>query len=166
MGLAGMYIVEDEFERNLPLPKGQYDVPLILRDAFFEQTGDDAKLVFDNRNERSTYGDVALVNGVPWPRMEVANRKYRFRLLNASASRNFQLALSQDIKRLTLGETMIVIGSDGGLLETPVKLTTPYQTLEIGMAERYEIVIDFSKYKVNDSVYLKNIGFTGSIDTQ
>lgn len=165
MGLAGMYIVEDEFERNLPLPKGQYDVPLILRDAFFEQTGDDAKLVFDNRNERSTYGDVALVNGVPWPRMEVANRKYRFRLLNASASRNFQLALSQDLKRLTLGETIMVIGSDGGLLETPVKLTTPYQTLEIGMAERYEIVIDFSKYKVNDSVYLKNIGFTGSIDT-
>ena len=45
MGLAGMYIVEDEFERNLPLPKGQYDVPLIIRDAFFKQTDDDAKLI-------------------------------------------------------------------------------------------------------------------------
>jgi FtsP/CotA-like multicopper oxidase with cupredoxin domain len=24
MGLLGMYIVEDEFEQNLPLPKGKY----------------------------------------------------------------------------------------------------------------------------------------------
>ena len=165
MGLAGMYIVEDEFERNLPLPKGQYDVPLILRDAFFEQQGDDAKLIFDNRNEISTYGDVAIINGVPWPKMEVANRKYRFRLLNASASRGFQLALSRELDRLTLGETMVVIGSDGGLLEDPVKITTPYQTLKLDMAERYEIIIDFSKYEVGESVYLKNIGFTGSIDT-
>lgn len=165
MGLAGMYIVEDEFERNLPLPKGQYDVPLILRDAFFEQIDDDAKLVFDNRGERSTYGDVALVNGVPWPRMSVANRKYRFRLLNASPSRGFQLALSRDVNRLTLGEKMVVIGSDGGLLETPVELSTPYQRLKIDMAERYEIVIDFSQYEVGESVYLKNIGFSGSIDT-
>ena len=165
MGLAGMYIVEDEFERNLPLPKGQYDVPLILRDAFFEQTGDDAKLIFDNRGERSTYGDVALVNGIPWPKMEVANRKYRFRLLNTSPSRGFQLALSRELHRLTLGETMIVIGSDGGLLDAPVKLTTPYQTLKLDMAERYEIIIDFSQYEVGESVYLKNIGFTGSIDT-
>ena len=164
MGLAGMYIVEDEFERNLPLPKGQYDVPLILRDAFFEQIDDDAKLIFDNRNERSTYGDVALVNGVPWPQMDVANRKYRFRLLNTSASRGFQLALSRDVERLTLGEKIVVIGSDGGLLETPVELTTPYQTLKLDMAERYEIIIDFSQYEIGESVYLKNIGFSGSID--
>ncbi|WP_071783225.1 multicopper oxidase family protein [Rubidibacter lacunae] len=165
MGLAGMYIVEDEFERNLPLPKGQYDVPLILRDAFFAQTGNNAELVFDNRNERSTYGDIPLVNGVPWPKMEVANRKYRFRVLNASASRAFQLALSRKADRLTLGEKIAVIGSDGGLLEAPVVLTTPYQTLEIGMAERYEVIIDFSQYEVGESVYLRNIGFTGSIDT-
>ena len=46
MGLAGMYIVEDELERSLSLPQGEYDVPLILRDAFFEQNGNDAKLVF------------------------------------------------------------------------------------------------------------------------
>ena len=164
MGLAGMYIVEDKFERDLPLPKGEYDVPLILRDAFFEQKGDDAKLIFDNRGKRSTYGDVALVNGVPWPHMKVANRKYRFRLLNASASRAFQLALSRKLDRLTLGETMQVIASDGGLLAKPVKLTTPYQTLKLGMAERYEIIIDFSQFEVGESVYLKNIGFTGSID--
>ncbi|NER79996.1 MAG: multicopper oxidase domain-containing protein [Leptolyngbya sp. SIO1D8] len=161
-GLAGMYIVEDQIERDLPLPKGPYDVPLILQDAFFDTSG---HMVFDDRGERSLYGDVALVNGVPWPRMEVANRKYRFRILNASGSRGYNLALSQDEKRLTLGDTLVVIGSDGGLLGAPVEVKTPYQVLEIGMAERYEVIIDFSRYSVGSSVYLKNLGFTGSIDT-
>lgn len=160
-GLAGMYIVEDQVERDLPLPKGAYDVPLILQDAFFDVDG---HMVFDDRHQRSLYGDVAMVNGVPWPRMEVANRKYRFRVLNASGSRSYNLALSQDERRLTLGDTLVVIGSDGGLLETPVEVKTPYQVLKIGMAERYEIVIDFSRYPVGSSVYLKNLGFTGSID--
>lgn len=164
MGLAGMYIVEDGFELDLPLPKGEYDVPLIIRDAFFEQNGSDAKLVFDNRGEKSTYGDVALVNGVPWPKMEVARRKYRFRLLNTSPSRGYQLALSREEDRMTVGEKMVVIGSDGGLLEKPVTLTSPYPALKLDMAERYEIIIDFSDYEINDCVYLKNIGFSGSID--
>src|SRR5215472_7083951 len=35
-----------------------------------------------------------LVNGVPWPRMEVATHKYRFRVLNGSNARLFQLAPS------------------------------------------------------------------------
>lgn len=161
-GLAGMYIVEDEFERDLPLPKGPYDVPLILQDAAFAPDG---RMIFDDRAQRSLYGDVALINGVPWPRLEVANRKYRFRILNASGSRGYNLALSQDERRLTLGETLIVIGSDGGLLGAPVEVKTPYQVLEIGMAERYEVIIDFSRYPVGSSLYLKNIGFTGSIDT-
>lgn len=161
-GLAGMYIVEDEVERDLLLPQGAYDVPLILQDAFFAADG---QMIFDDRGHRSTYGDVALVNGVPWPRMEVANRKYRFRILNASASRGYNLALSRDENRLTLGETLIVIGSDGGLLDRPVEVKTPYQVLEIGMAERYEVVIDFSRYPIGSSVYLKNLGFTGSIDS-
>lgn len=168
MGLAGMYIVEDDFEKQLPLPKGEYDVPLLIRDAFFQMDPSDstnAQLVFDNRQERSVYGDVSLVNGVPWPKMEVANRKYRFRILNISPSRGFQLVLSREQDRLTLDETMVVIGSDGGLLENPVDITSPYQTLKLDMAERYEVVIDFANYPIGSSVYLKNIGFSGSIDT-
>ncbi|MGF1569874.1 MAG: multicopper oxidase family protein [Nodosilinea sp.] len=161
-GLAGMYIVEDQIEQELSLPRGPYDIPLILQDGFFAIDG---QMVFNDRGERSLYGDVALVNGVPWPRMAVANRKYRFRLLNASASRGYNLALSQDEQRLTLGETLTVIGSDGGLLTAPVEVKTPYQVLRIGMAERYEVIIDFSRYPVGTSLYLKNLGFTGSIDT-
>jgi spore coat protein A, manganese oxidase len=38
-------------------------------------------------------GAVVLVNGVPWPRFEVATRKYRFRILNGSNATAFELAL-------------------------------------------------------------------------
>ncbi|MDJ0737840.1 MAG: multicopper oxidase family protein [Nostocaceae cyanobacterium] len=161
MGMAGMYIVEDKFELDLPLPKGNYDVPLIIQDARF---AGDGKLIFDDNSERSLYGDVILVNGVPWPYMQVANRKYRFRILNASVSRNYQLALSQKAEGLTIGEKLIVIASDGGLLSEPVELTTPFQTLGIGVAERYDVIIDFSQYPENSQVFLRNIGFTGSLD--
>lgn len=156
-----MYIVEDQYELDLPLPKGDYDVPLILQDKFFATDGE---LIFDDRNQRSTYGDVILVNGVPWPRMEVANRKYRFRALNASASRNYQLALSRDAQSLTIGDKLIVIGSDGGLLSEPVEIKTPFQNLRIGMAERYEFIIDFSQYPIGTQLFLRNVGFTGSVD--
>jgi FtsP/CotA-like multicopper oxidase with cupredoxin domain len=162
MGLAGMYIVEDVVERNLPLPKGEYDIPLILQD---KQFATDGSLVFNNLAQRSIYGDVMLVNGVPWPRLEVANRKYRFRIVNASASRNYGLMLSREAERQSLGDELIVIGSDGGLLGEPVTLKAPLQSLPVAMAERYEVIIDFSRYPVGSKVYLRNVGFTGTIDT-
>ncbi len=162
MGLAGMYIVEDEFDRNLRLPQGEYDIPLILQDKRF---GADGKLIFDDGDGRSVYGDIILVNGVPWPRLEVANRKYRFRLLNASASRHFNLVLSRFPEGQTSGDKIILIGSDGGLLSSPVAFKAPYQTLPIVIAERYDIIIDFSEYPIGSQVYLRNVGFTGTIDT-
>ena len=143
MGLAGMYIVSDEEERQFNLPQGEYDVPLILQDL---RLADDGSLIFNDRGQRSLYGDISLVNGVPWPCMKVARRKYRFRVLNASTSRTFDLVLSQKENRLTAGDRMYVIGSDCGLLETPVELTSPLQTLVIAPAERYEFIIDFSQY--------------------
>ncbi|MDJ0582080.1 multicopper oxidase domain-containing protein [Crocosphaera sp.] len=162
MGLAGMYIVEDQYELDLPLPKGEYDIPLILQDKQFAVDG---SLIFDDLNQRSLYGDVMLVNGVPWPRLPVERRKYRFRILNASASRNYHLVLSRYEESQSLGDEMIVIGSDGGLLSSPVSLTSPFPTLRVAMAERYDIIIDFSEYPLGSEVYLRNIGFTGSIDT-
>lgn len=143
MGLAGMYLVQDQEELNLPLPKGDYDVPLIIQDKQFGSSGN---LIFDDQGEKSQYGDVILVNGVPWPKMQVANRKYRFRILNGSVSRSYQLALST-------GEPLIVIGTDAGLMGAPA----PVKDMRIGMAERYEVVIDFSKYKVGTKITLQNL---------
>ncbi len=159
MGLAGMYIVEDEKERELNLPQGEYDVPLILQDL---RLADDGSLIFNDRGQRSLYGDVSLVNGVAWPCMKVAKRKYRFRVLNASSSRTYDLVLSRKEDRLTSGERIYVIGSDCGLLGAPVELTSPLQTLAIAPAERYEFVIDFSQYDSGKDLYLRSPGLINS----
>ncbi len=91
MGLAGTYLVQDQLELDLPLPKGEYDVPLLIQDKQFSTSG---KLIFDDQGQDSQFGDVILVNGVPFPKMQVANRKYRFRILNGSISRSYGLSLS------------------------------------------------------------------------
>jgi spore coat protein A len=142
MGLAAMYIQHDDLELGLPIPHGRYDVPLILRDAMFTNKG---ALIFDDNSESSAFGDVILANGKPWPVMKVERRKYRFRILNASISRSFLLKLST-------GDPMYVIGTDGGLMPAP----QPTTTLRHGPAERYEVVIDFAKYKVGQRVILQS----------
>lgn len=160
MGLAGMYIVEDEEERRLNLPSGEFDVPLMLQDANLDR---EDQLLFYDRGEVSQYGDIILVNGVPWPHMKVARRKYRFRVLNASTSRAFQLVLSQQEDGLTPKDWLYVIGTDCGLMEKPVKVgfdlssnENSANVLQIWPAERYEFVIDFSKYPIGTQLYLKN----------
>ena len=150
MGLAAQYILHSDAELALPIPHGQYDVPMILKDAMFQENGD---LVIDDNNENGIYGDVILVNGVPWPRMEVEPRKYRFRVLNASVSRSYDLSLDT-------GEPLTVIGTDGGLMPAP----QPCAHVKVGMAERYEIVIDFSKYQPGQKVTLKNRSPKNNID--
>jgi spore coat protein A, manganese oxidase len=77
--------------------------------------------------------------------MKVKRRKYRFRLLNASVSRSHNLFLDS-------GDAMTVIGTDAGLVEHPIRVTS----LRAAMAERYEIVIDFSKYPVGRRIVLGN----------
>jgi len=150
MGLAGMYLVtgnirsSDNVDLDQLLPKGQYDVPLIIQDKIFASNG---SLIYDDQGQKSLFGDVILVNGAPWPKMEVANRKYRFRVLNGSNSRSYKLALSTD-------DDLIVIGTDASLLATPARV----KNMRLGMAERYEIIIDFSKYPIGTKVVLQNLG--------
>ena len=150
MGLAAQYILHDPLEQALPIPHGQYDVQMTLKDVMFQQNGD---LVIDDNDESGIYGDVILVNGVPWPKMEVEPRKYRFRFLNASVSRSYDMSLDT-------GEPLIVIGTDGGLMPRPQYCSH----VKIGMAERYEIVIDFAKYKPGQQVVLKNTSPKNNID--
>jgi manganese oxidase len=77
----------------------------------------------------------------------VERRKYRFRILNASVSRFFKIALSD-------GSPMIQIANDGNLLPRPVTLTA---LDEMGIAERYDIVIDFSRYSIGQKVHMVNL---------
>jgi spore coat protein A len=150
MGLAAMYILHDDHELSLPIPHGRYDIPLVIKDALFTKSG---ALIFDDHGESGLFGDVVLVNGVPWPKMKVERRKYRFRILNASISRSYNLALDS-------GEPITVIASEGGLYPVP----QPVTSYRHGMAERYEVVIDFEKYKVGQRVVLRNLGLPNNVD--
>ena len=155
-GLAGLHIIRDDEEDALPLPKGEKDVPLMICDRSFDEDGSflypslDSSLR-DNPGVEDAYmdgvlGDTILVNGAPWPVLEVSNTKYRFRILNASNARRYELALES-------GNTpFIQIGSDGGLLGAPVV----HRTIRIAQAERFDVVVDFSKYNVGDEITLKN----------
>ncbi|GAB3078580.1 multicopper oxidase family protein [Pedococcus soli] len=142
MGLAAQYHLHDPLERSLPIPHGEFDVPLIVSDAMFRNDG---SLLWNNNDESGMYGDVILVNGRPWPVMKVKRRKYRFRLLNASISRSYAWSLDS-------GEPFTVIATDGGFMPSPQVV----KSFRHGMAERYEVVIDFSKYPVGRRVVLKN----------
>ncbi|MER5674814.1 multicopper oxidase family protein [Pseudonocardia alni] len=150
MGLAAQYHLYDPQERALPLPKGRYDVPLIIRDAIFAADG---SLRFDDRLHSGVAGDVILVNGRPWPVMDVERRKYRFRILNGCAGRGLRLTLST-------GDPLVVIATDGGLVPVP----QPVTQLRQGMAERYEVVVDFAKYPVGTLVDLRNLSVPNTVD--
>ena len=69
----------------------------------------------------------------------------------------------------TKGDTayqLAVVGSDAGLLAEPAYLTAPVP-LRIGVAERYGVIIDFSKFpKDVKQVYLKNLAFPFNLGTE
>src|SRR5215813_1061625 len=141
---------------NLRLPSGRasvsgkswgnldYDVNLMLAEKAWDAEG---QLAMDIFEFDGFIGDRMTVNLTYKPFMEVERRKYRFRILNGSVSRFFKIALSD-------GSTMIQIANDGNLLPNPVVLT---QLDEQGIAERYDIVIDFSRYSVGQSVWMVNL---------
>ena len=129
-GLAAMYVIHDKQEQTL-LPSGQFDIPLLVNDALF---GEDGQLLFENNSGSGLWGDVILVNGRPWPVMKVQRRTYRFRLLNSSISRSYTWRLSN-------GMPLQVVATDGGIMPKGVAVTS----MRHGGAERYEVVIDFSK---------------------
>src|SRR5919107_24671 len=160
MGLAAQYhLVDEQLERDLGIPRydrekarlgrPQYEFPLIISDVMFAANG---QLMWDDDGESGVYGDVILVNGVPWPTMKVEPRKYRFRVLNGSLARGYTLKLSN-------GKPFTVIATDGGFMPKPQTVTT----LTIGMAERYEIVIDFADLK-GTKVQLLNGGVKNARD--
>src|SRR4051794_20842004 len=159
MGLAAQYILHDPWERGLGIPVGPnnpYDVGLTIRDAIF---GVDGQLVYNDNSESSVMGDVVLVNGRPWPTMKVEPRKYRFRILNASVSRSYRFALTQADTTLREDLPMTMIATDGGLMPAPQSVAS----WRHGMAERYEVIIDFAPFK-GKKLYLKNLGLPNNVD--
>ncbi len=141
---------------NLRLPSGSlldfgnldFDVNLIVSDAAFDQTG---QYFFDIFTTDGFLGDVPFVNFAYAPFMEVLPRKYRFRILNACMSRFLQLALADSSGNAV---PFTFIANDGNLVVNPIPLTVLDQQ---GVAERYDIVVDFSTFRIGDTVRLVNI---------
>jgi spore coat protein A, manganese oxidase len=158
-GLAGFYMIHDAIEDELPLPKGDKDIPLMIADRIFNEDGSffypslDPTLKeqgLQNGYHDGVQGNTILVNGAPFPFLEVSNTRYRFRFLNASNRRIYRLALDPPPSE---GAAFIQVGSDGGLLSAPF----PQTKLLISPAERFDVVIDFSRYAVGTQVVLKNL---------
>jgi FtsP/CotA-like multicopper oxidase with cupredoxin domain len=141
-GLYAQYHLHDPAELEL-LPQGEYDVPLTVVDAMFAADG---SLAYDDNSESGLWGDVILVNGQPWPVMQVKRRVYRFRVLNASISRSYRFALDN-------GDPVTIVATDGGLMPRSREVT---QWRHAG-AERYEVLIDFRRYRPGQRVVLRNL---------
>lgn len=80
-GLAGFHIVHDAEEDALPLPRGDRDIPLMITDRSFAADGSLLYPALDHTALRlpgvpdsymgGVFGDVILVNGTPWPVLDV-----------------------------------------------------------------------------------------------
>ncbi len=134
-GLFGFFLVRDPGEDALGLPRGRYEVPLVVCDRLFLADG---QLHYpSSKNDASpwvpeVYGDVALVNGRLFPYLEVEPRTYRLRVLNASNTRSYVFSLSS-------GRPFRQIGTDQGLLPAPVAM----KSLTLAPAERVDVLVDF-----------------------
>jgi FtsP/CotA-like multicopper oxidase with cupredoxin domain len=163
-GLAGFHLIRDDEEVALPLPRGDRDVPLLITDRSFAADGTMPYPSADPTGQHpgvtepymdGVLGDVILVNGAPSPVAAVRRLRYRYRLLNASNARNYQLRLDPPPPG---GSGFVQIGSDGGLLDRP----RTHDVLAIAPAERFDIVIDFARYPAGTRVKVLNDLGTGS----
>ncbi len=141
-GLAGFYLIRDDWELSLNLPSGAYEVPIVIQDRMFTADGE---LYYPSTPEEpgapdpsvlpEFFGDVVLVNGMAWPYLDVEPRKYRLRFLNGSDSRFYSMWIAG-------GPMLTQIGTDNGLLYQPV----PVDKLTLGPGERADVVVDFSNW--------------------
>ncbi|HTC48849.1 MAG TPA: multicopper oxidase [Candidatus Aquilonibacter sp.] len=152
-GLAGFYLIRHSEEEDLNLPSGPYEIPLMIQDRSFAADGTLLYPPAPNGTHpawmQEFFGNVICVNGKAAPYLEVEPRKYRFRIVNGSNSRFYHLALmpadasGKPNGKITDAPPFIQIGSDGGLLPTPLRL----HYLIVSPGERFDIIIDFSEHK-------------------
>lgn len=151
-GLAGALFVNDAEESALELPSGDYEIPLVIQDRTFDNQN---QLVYGRGMHvgmMGFYGDRVLVNGQPDVQLNLASRAYRLRVMNGSNARIYKLGWDD-------GTPLTVIGTDGGLLESPQIL--PYVMLAPG--ERLDIWADFSGREVGAQLAMRSLAFSGAL---
>lgn len=166
-GLAAFYLIRDAYDSGvagtgLDLPSGTYEVELAIQDHQFDTNGqlffpagEAAGLNGTPPNPETHpfwipefFGDAIVVNGKTWPYLSVEPRRYRFRILNACNARFLELRIARSSDRP--GPVISQIGTDGGLLDTPVALRDRGKrrngSLLLAPAERADIIIDFADF--------------------
>jgi FtsP/CotA-like multicopper oxidase with cupredoxin domain len=172
-GLEAFYLIRGDGDDGIAgpgkLPAGRQEVELLVQDREFDTHG---QLLFpdgypagidgplQDANVHPFWmpeflGDVIVVNGKSWPKLNVAPKRYRFRLLNGANVRFFNLQLCVEGAGATPNSPhstcnadehpipFYAIGNDGGLLDAPVKI----DHLLISPAERYDLVVDFAAFR-------------------
>jgi spore coat protein A len=149
-GLFGLFLIRDDHEDALNLPKGRYEIPLVIYDRSFRMDG---SLDYPDSGMPNmpwvpeAFGEAMMVNGKLFPYLDVEPRRYRFRILNAANGRFFHLALSNRQK-------FFEIGTDQGLLPGPVEL----DNFVIAPGERYDLIVDFAGHD-GESIVLTSDAF-------
>lgn len=153
-GLITQYWVRDEWDTGdqnnpLGLPYGDYEIPLTIQDKMFWDDGMPrfyaTPTVPRNWWQGGFCGDVMCVNGKVWPNLDVDRGLYRFRILNGASLNTYTFHFSNRMG-------FHVIGTDGGLLDKPVYA----EQLTVGVAERFDILVDFSGLEPGTRIQLMN----------
>jgi bilirubin oxidase len=135
-GAAGLIIVRDSSENELNLPRtyGKDDFPIIVQSQ-----------QFDSMNQimhRGMEDSILLVNGTLNPFLNVPAQVVRLRLLNASQERTFNFGFTNNLD-------FYVIGTDGGLLKTPVST----KRVRLSPGERAQVLLNLNDLKGKE-IYL------------
>ncbi|KAH9300961.1 hypothetical protein KI387_012544, partial [Taxus chinensis] len=148
-GLLGAYVIRNpKVEKPLNLPSGRrYDRFLFIFDRSFTKNGS----IYLNSTgnypavhpqwQPAYFGDAIIVNGKVWPYMKVKRRKYRFRIVNSSNARFYNLTLSN-------GLNLTHIGSDSAYLPRPVTL----KQYVLSPSEIADIIIDFGQSSTHSAI--------------
>ena len=176
-GLAANYFLRDSVEDGLNLPKSAYEIPLVIQDKSFNEDGSlhyDSNALLNPDGTQQTvagnpvftsnpefFGNVITVNGKAWPKLEVEPRKYRFRMLNASDSRFYNIWLERSDGLPLPAAAITQIGNDGGLMPAAVNIgSSPGNGLLLALAERADVIIDFSQFPAATSITVRNDAHT------
>ncbi|MGE3172753.1 MAG: multicopper oxidase family protein [Planctomycetota bacterium] len=152
------------WRRSLNLPDGDQEIEIVIQDRLFDTNGQwyfptpDAMtggMGGHGPTEAHPFwipeflGDAIVVNGKTWPYLEVQPRRYRFRFLNGSNARFYSMDLV-DVATGAPGPVFWQIGSDGGLLDRPVKIdpndARDPRKLLMAPGERVDLIVDFSGF--------------------
>ena len=170
-GLQGMFIVTDAHDRDLDLPKGRHDVPLLVSDRSFgagnrlsnpfaagpQMVHRHGEMFFTGPNappDDAVTGTHVLVNGRYLPHLDVSATRYRLRLLNASGDSAYAFALSD-------GRPLVQIGTGSGFLPRPVAR----QQVLLGPAQRADVLVDFHGEEGRDVTLMSMPRTDGAVGT-